>query len=135
MSFSKRNKNRRLIAEINVTPFVDVLLIILIIFMVTAPLLNSGFDVNLPQSAQATIKNEKDKKIVISIASDGSIYLDKQLIKGSDIVKRLSGYDKSNTQIFIQADKDVTYQNVISIMSNLNQSGFSNISLVTTEIK
>lgn len=123
----KRNK---LIAEINVTPFVDVLLVILIIFMVTAPMMNMGFDVSLPKASPNVTSDLGDKKIIISIDNKNNVYIDNKKVSLKNLVPSMKNY-KKESQIFIKADKDVRYQQVITLMSNLNQNGFSNISLVT----
>ena len=123
----KRNK---LIAEINVTPFVDVLLVILIIFMVTAPMMNMGFDVSLPKASPNVTSNLGDKKIIVSVDNKNNIYIDNKKVNLKNLASSMKEY-KKDAQVFIKADKDVKYQQVISLMSNLNQNGFSNISLVT----
>ena len=131
---SQNNRNRRrLIAEINVTPFVDVLLVILVIFMVTAPMLNNGFDVSLPKASKNAIKDSgNNSKVVISIDQNSDIYIDNKISRKEDVGNNLKKYNKSSVQIFIKADKNVKYQNVISLMSTLNKQGFKNISLLTT---
>jgi biopolymer transport protein TolR len=123
----KRNK---LIAEINVTPFVDVLLVILIIFMVTAPMMNMGFDVSLPKASPNLTVDLGDKKIILSVDNKNNIYIDNKKVSLKNLASSMKTY-KKEAQVFIKADKDVRYQQVISLMSNLNQNGFSNISLVT----
>ncbi|MCL2567648.1 MAG: biopolymer transporter ExbD [Alphaproteobacteria bacterium] len=123
-------KKNRLIAEINVTPFVDVLLVILIIFMVTAPMMNMGFDVSLPKSSPNLTADLGSKKVVVSVDKKNNIYIDSKRVSLKDINNAMKAYDK-DSQIFIKADRDVLYQQVIAIMSQLNQIGFSNISLVT----
>lgn len=123
----KRNK---LIAEINVTPFVDVLLVILIIFMVTAPMMNMGFDVALPKASPNLTVDLGDKKIILSVDNKNNIYIDNKKVSLKNLASSMKTY-KKEAQVFIKADKDVRYQQVISLMSNLNQNGFSNISLVT----
>lgn len=123
----KRNK---LIAEINVTPFVDVLLVILIIFMVTAPMMNMGFDVSLPKASPNVTSDLGDKKVILSIDNKNNIYIANKKVSLKNLSSSMKEY-KKEAQVFIKADKDVKYQQVISLMSNLNQSGFSNISLVT----
>ncbi|MFL1780731.1 protein TolR [Candidatus Hepatincolaceae symbiont of Richtersius coronifer] len=124
------NKNKKVISEINVTPFVDVLLVILIIFMVTAPMLNTGFDINLPKSPNALSNAEQPVKVTFSLDKKLNLYFDKEVIKFAEIKNALGTYNKENTQIFIRADKDVKYQEVINLMNVINSSGFNNISLI-----
>lgn len=123
-------KKNKLINEINVTPFVDVLLVILIIFMVTAPMMDMGFDVSLPKSSPNAVSNTAGKKVVLSIDTKSNIYLNNKIVLSKNLKKEMGAY-KKDSQIFIKADKDVKYQHVISLMSTLNQNGFSSISLVT----
>lgn len=133
MRNSKRNyKSRRIIADINITPFVDVLLILLIIFMVTAPMMSNGFNVNLPKSVRNQLNTgEEHKQIVLSIDKKTNLYLDEELVSQKILTNRLQGYNKTTTQFFIKADKSVAYNNVIKLMSSLSAMGFVNISLVT----
>ena len=130
---SKKNyKSRRIIADINITPFVDVLLILLIIFMVTAPMMSNGFNVNLPKSVRNQLNTgEEHKQILLSIDKKANLYLDEELVSQRTLTKKLQGYNKATTQFFIKADKAVAYNNVIKIMSMLSSMGFVNISLVT----
>ncbi len=123
-------KKNKLITEINVTPFVDVLLVILIIFMVTAPMMDMGFDVSLPKASPNIVSDSGNKKIILSIDKSNNIYLDNKKIELKNLLSSMKAY-KKDSQIFIKADKDVKYQYVISLMSNLNKGEFSNISLVT----
>ncbi|MDR2008258.1 MAG: biopolymer transporter ExbD [Alphaproteobacteria bacterium] len=123
-------KKNRLIAEINVTPFVDVLLVILIIFMVTAPMMNMGFDVNLPKSSPNLTADLGNNKVVVSVDKKNNIFIDNKKTTLKTLSAAMKGH-AMDSQIFIKADRDVLYQQVIAIMSQLNQIGFSNISLVT----
>ncbi|MDR0483816.1 MAG: biopolymer transporter ExbD [Alphaproteobacteria bacterium] len=125
-----RHKKNRIISEINVTPFVDVLLVILIIFMVTAPMMNMGFDVSLPKSSPNLTADLGNKKVVISVDKKNNVYVNDKKTTFKNLNSVMKSYS-ADSQIFIKADKDVVYQQVISIMSSLNKIGFSNISLVT----
>lgn len=133
MRKSKRiYKQKRIIADINITPFVDVLLILLIIFMVTAPMMSNGFNVNLPKSVRNQLSaGEEHKQVVLSIDKKTNLYIDEELVSQNILTRKLQAYDKTTTQFFIKADKSVAYNNVIKVMSILSSMGFVNISLVT----
>ena len=126
------NRRKKIISEINITPFVDFWLVILLIFMVTAPILNTGFDVSLPRASKNVVSSKDDsKKIILTIDRTEGIYLENKLIKIQNLDRTLKSYSKLSTQIFIKADKSVKYQGVITLMSELNKLGFQNISLIT----
>jgi biopolymer transport protein TolR len=129
----KRTKKNSIISEINVTPFVDILLVVLIIFMVTAPMLDNGFEVNLPKSAKSNVKNTQNTQVVITIDQASNIYYDNKKVTLKQLASSISSYDKNKTQFFIKADQEVKYKEVIDIMSFLSKSGFANISLVTQQ--
>ncbi len=127
---SKRSKMA--ISEINVTPFVDVMLVLLIIFMVTAPMMQQGIDVNLPKTASSGVELN-DKPFVLTISADGKIKIADTLIPMNDLKGKLTAIfkDKKNKQIYIQADKKVDYGVVAEAMAESRASGIFNISLIT----
>ena len=119
-------------AEINVTPMVDVMLVLLIIFMLTAPLLAVGVPVELPQSKAPPIQSSEEP-LTVTITKGGKIYLQKTEIKYEDLVPRMTaisenGYDK---RIYIRGDKDVNYGTVMKVMGALKGAGFNKLNLVT----
>jgi len=122
-------------AEINVTPLVDVMLVLLIIFMVTAPLLKAGVPVELPESRAGALAEEKDQ-ITLSIARDGTIWLDDTDVPMDDLADRLSAFEPGNDGrlplVTLRADKALDYGRVMGVMGELNRAGFTSISLVTT---
>ena len=131
----RKRRGRAPMADINVTPLVDVMLVLLIIFMVTAPLLSAGVPVNLPD-ANAKPLNQNPEEISISIAEDGMIYLgDVQLEPGS-LAKKLAEVppapDGKPPQVVLRADRTLDYGRVMAVMGELNRAGFNAISLVTT---
>lgn len=133
MGMNTGNKNTKMaISEINVTPFVDVMLVLLIIFMVTAPMMQQGIDVNLPKTASSGIELN-EKPFVLTINSDGKIKISDTLILMTDLKNKLSAIfkTKQNKQIYIQADKKVDYGVVAEAMAEVRQAGIFNISLVT----
>ena len=128
----KKFRNKRTISEINVTPFVDVMLVLLIIFMVTAPLLTSGIKINLPESS-SVLKNEKKDPVTVSINSKGEIFIQKQKFSKNQLIKKLSLLKKNNQnlKIYIKGDKKLDYGKVMDLMNLINQSGFKKVALVT----
>ncbi|MBI5740688.1 MAG: protein TolR [Nitrospirae bacterium] len=120
-------RRRRALSEINVTPFVDVMLVLLIIFMVTAPLLQQGIDVNLPQAKGKEMA--PSERVVITIKRDGKLYVDKAAVTieklRSDLVKT------PNREVFLKADKDVPYGLVVAVMGELREIGIEKLGMVT----
>ena len=119
-------------SEINVTPFVDVMLVLLIIFMVTAPLLTSGIKINLPESS-SVLKNEKKDPVTVSINSKGEIFIQKKKFSKNQLIEKLSLLKKNNQnlKIYIKGDKKLDYGKVMDLMNLINQSGFKKVALVT----
>ncbi len=120
-------------SEINVTPFVDVMLVLLIIFMVAAPMLTVGVDVELPKSVANALKSENEEPLTISITKDGEIILQTSIIPREELVTRLQGVaaERSSNRIFLRADGAIPYETVMQIMGALNAGGFQDIGLVT----
>ena len=120
-------------AEINVTPFVDVMLVLLIVFMVTAPLLTVGVPVDLPKTKAPALGQDREP-LSITIRRDGTIFLQKEQVKQEALVDKLkaiaaNGYDQ---RIFVRGDTLVSYGKVAEVMSLLAVAGFTHIALVTT---
>ena len=133
---SKRSRRGRTpMAEINVTPLVDVMLVLLIIFMVTAPMLSAGVPVNLPD-ANARPLNQNPTEISLSIAADGVIYLDDAPLDPGTLALKLAEVppapDGKRPQVVLRADRSLDYGRVMAVMGELNRAGFTAISLVTT---
>lgn len=128
----KHNNRRAVISDINITPFVDVLLVLLIIFMVAAPMLTSSVDVNLPQGS-VNPENDKMQTITISVKADSSIYLQDDLVKFSILPTKLKEISANNfdRKIFVRADKNLDYGNVMEVVKIISQAGFSKVVLVT----
>ena len=128
----KNYKKRKAISEINVTPFVDVMLVLLIIFMVTAPLLTAGIKVNLPEST-SILKNEKNDPVTVTINSKGEIFLQKKKFSADSLIKKLKALKSQNKdlKIYIKGDKNLNYGKVMDLMSFINKSGFKKVALVT----
>lgn len=120
-------RKRQALSEINVTPFVDVMLVLLIIFMVTAPLMQQGVDVELPQAEGQ--KMSPAERVNITIAKDGRIYMDKSSVTLDTLKARLSG--ESEKEVFLRADKEVPYGRVVIVMGALKEMGVEKLGMVT----
>ena len=117
-------------AEINVTPFVDVMLVLLIVFMITAPLLTVGVPVDLPKTRAATLNDSKEP-LVVTIDADRKIYLQETELTMEKLIPRLSEIVKVNPdlRIFIRGDKTLAYGDVMQVMGELSAAGFKKLSL------
>ncbi len=136
MDIQHSNGNRRRkkppLSNINVTPFVDVMLVLLIVFMITAPLLTVGVSVDLPETDAPNITEDKEP-LVISIDKDGIIYLQETALeKASDLLPRLQAITRENESvpIFIRGDETLQYGIILKIMAELSNAGFSEVSLL-----
>lgn len=123
---------RRQMSEINVTPMVDVMLVLLIIFMVTAPMLTAGVQVDLPESSAAPLSGQ-DEPLIVSVTADGSTYLQETKIPLKDLITKLRAVtkEKKDTRIFVRGDRKVDYGKVMEVMGALQASGFDKVALVT----
>ena len=137
MSPNKKMKKKPM-AEINVVPYIDVMLVLLVIFMVTAPLLNQGVKVDLPQAASAPIDSQDLEPLIVSIKADGSYYI--KLGKDEESAKPLEEIAgqvakvvklKPDTPILVWGDTNVAYGKVVDLMSRLTQAGAESVGLVT----
>ena len=132
----KKFRNKRTISEINVTPFVDVMLVLLIIFMVTAPLLTSGIKINLPESS-SVLKNEKKDPVTVSINSKGEIFIQESKVEYEKIIAKVLAVSKNrtDTRIYVRGDKTINYGRVLEIMGLLSGSGFTKVALISEPYK
>lgn len=123
----------RPMAEINVTPFVDVMLVLLIIFMVAAPMLTVGVPIELPKSAAQPLATEQEEPLTIALSADGKIVLQNIEIKNENLIEKLTAVaeERNNNKVFLRADAVVSYASVMEVMGALNAAGFNNIGLVT----
>jgi biopolymer transport protein TolR len=124
-------RRARLVSEINVTPFVDVMLVLLVIFMVTAPLMTAAVPVDLPQT-QAAQATGQDEPLVISIDAAGKTYLQEQEYNIDTLIARLHAIlqEKSDQRIFVRGDKSLAYGKIMDVMGALSAAGFSKVALV-----
>ncbi len=120
---------KRVMSEINVTPFVDVMLVLLIIFMVTAPLLKQGLDVDLPKAKGKELPAEE--RIMVSVKKDGKIYLNRRAVSLSELTRKLRAISKRNPTLYLQADRRVPYGEVVKIMGEIKSAGIEKVGLMT----
>ena len=120
-------------SEINVTPFVDVMLVLLIIFMVAAPLLTVGVPVELPKTAAGALPTDQEEPLTVTVTAAGEVQIQTTVVARNELVARLRGIaaERSSDRIFLRADGAVSYADVMQVMGALNAGGFSNIGLVT----
>ena len=133
----RRRKPRRRhspMAEINVTPFVDVMLVLLIIFMVAAPLLTVGVPIDLPETAAQPMEGDTEP-LTVSIESDGKIFLQEEEIDADRLVSTLQaiGQNGLDERIYVRGDRDADYGTIMRVMGRLNSAGYRRIGLVTLE--
>lgn len=128
---SKRNK-KQLISEINITPFVDVMLVLLVVFMVTAPMMISGINVDLPKVSAAPLSGN-DEPLTVTVTDKEVVYIQDIAIAQSELIPKLSAItrEKKDSRILVRGDKNVNYGVVMSVVGSINEAGYSHISLVT----
>ena len=128
---ARRTKRHRPMGEINVTPFVDVMLVLLIVFMVTAPLLTVGVPVDLPKTKAGQI-NADSTPLVVTMKEDGSIFLQETAIEPDKLIPRLAAIAKANdkVRIFVRGDKAAAYGDVLILMGRIQSAGFERVALV-----
>jgi biopolymer transport protein TolR len=136
-----RRRKRKLKAEINVVPYIDVMLVLLIIFMVTAPLLNLGVDIQLPQSTATAVQTDKEP-ILISVDEDGKLYLTlggapRESTDADTLVKKITAFVHQNPQVpvYIAGDNRVRYGAVYAILPALQQAGISKVGLMSQPVQ
>lgn len=129
----RRRGRSQPMAEINVTPFVDVMLVLLIIFMVAAPLLTVGVPVELPKTAAGALPSEQEEPLTVTIRADGGIEIQTTETPRDDLIGKLRAIatERASDRVFLRADGKVSYAQVMEVMGALNAGGFSNIGLVT----
>jgi biopolymer transport protein TolR len=130
----RRGRHHGLIAEINVTPFVDVMLVLLIIFMVAAPLLTVGVPIDLPET-QAKALNSETQPITVSINNKGQVFLQETEIPLDEVVAKLQAISKTgyDERIYVRGDKDADYGTVMKVMARISSAGYHNLGLVTLQ--
>lgn len=123
----------RPMAEINVTPFVDVMLVLLIVFMVAAPLLTAGVQINLPDSKANPLTQEDNKPIEITVDTDGALYIGKTEVPIKTLAAKLSAMTQNqfDRHIYIRADKQLDYGDVMNVLGEVNAAGFTKVALIS----
>ena len=136
MAFKLRSSKKEPISEINVTPFVDVMLVLLIIFMVTAPLLTVGVQVDLPESAADSLPDDQEP-LTLSINSKGEIYIQEHQVTYQKMIPKLLAIAKNrtDTRIYVRGDKNINYGRVLEVMGTLSGAGFSKVALISEPYK
>jgi biopolymer transport protein TolR len=119
-------------SEINVTPMVDVMLVLLIVFMVAAPLLTVGVPVDLPQTAAKPMEDQTEP-LTVTVKRDGEVYLQETKIAMDALVPKIAAITQSNpdARIFVRGDRDISYGDIMQVMGQLNAAGFHKVALVT----
>ena len=135
MAFKLNRSSKEPMSEINVTPFVDVMLVLLIVFMVTAPLLTVGIPVDLPKIKANALTDQKDP-LEITLKLDGNVYLGESLVEVENLIPRLDAITDQNTQarIYVRGDRSVSYGRVMEIMSIINSAGYIKVALVAQNL-
>tara|TARA_Y100001970_G_scaffold228971_1_gene283829 strand:- start:1702 stop:2118 length:417 start_codon:yes stop_codon:yes gene_type:complete len=136
MAFKFRHSAKEPISEINVTPFVDVMLVLLIIFMVTAPLLTVGVQVDLPETSADTLPEETEP-LTLTINSKGEIFIQETKVEYEKIIPKILAVsnNRTDTRIFVRGDKTINYGRVLEIMGMLSGSGFTKVALISEPYK
>ncbi len=129
----RRRGHSARMSEINVTPFVDVMLVLLIIFMVAAPMLTVGVPVELPRTAAGALPSEQEEPLAITLTVDGLVLLQDLEVAAEELVPRLRAIaaERQDDRVFLRADGAIPYERVVQLMGALNAGGFRNIGLVT----
>ncbi len=123
---------KKLMSEINVTPLVDVMLVLLIIFMVTAPMMMEGVDVNLPQTKTRSMKTQEDP-LILSVTKNGDIFLENHIIKLEELGNKIETVFKyrKEKEVLLRADKDIPYGFVVKVMAEVKRAGIAKLGMVT----
>ncbi len=132
MDVGSRSNDRQVMAQINVTPFVDVMLVLLVIFMITAPMMQQGMQVNLPKT-EAKAMSVKDEPIIVTIDKSGRAFLEKSEIPQGQLKAKLAALfaSKSKKEVFLKADRDVPYGDVIRAMAEIKGAGVERLGMLT----
>lgn len=120
-------------SDINITPFVDVMLVLMIIFMVAAPMLTVGVPVELPKTAASALPTEQEEPLAVTLTADGRLMIQTSDVDPSELIPRLTAIaaERTSNKVFLRADGSIPYERVAQVMGALNAGGFNNIGLVT----
>ena len=136
MAFKLNRSGKEPMSEINVTPFVDVMLVLLIIFMVTAPLLTVGVQVDLPETSADTLPEESEP-LTLTINAKGEVFIQETKIEFDNLIKKILAVSKNrtDTRIYVRGDKTINYGRVLEVMGKLSGSGFTKVALISEPYK
>ena len=136
MAFKLNRSRKEPMSEINVTPFVDVMLVLLIIFMVTAPLLTVGVQVDLPETSADTLPEESEP-LTLTINSKGEVFIQETKIEFDNLIKKILAVsnNRTDTRIYVRGDKTINYGRVLEVMGKLSGSGFTKVALISEPYK
>ena len=134
MAFEQESNDS--ISQINITPFVDVMLVLLIIFMVTAPILQQGVNIDLPQVATGPLEG-KDEQLVVTVTREGKVQLNESPLKVEELQKKLTAVlqTRPDREVYLRADKNVPYGKVIEVMAAVRNAGVKKLGMVTEPLK
>lgn len=126
-------RSYRPMADINVTPFIDVMLVLLIVFMVTAPLLSAGIPVDLPKTEAAAVSEKDDKPLEVALNKKGDIYIGETKVTAKELLIKLAAItgDDKERRVFIKADQGLSYGKVMEILGSINKAGYRKVALIT----
>ena len=128
-----RSRAYRAMSEINVTPFVDVMLVLLVVFMITAPLLTAGVPIDLPKAEAKAVHDEDNKPLEITLTKEGGLYIGETAVKRDRLIQLLQSMtnDDPERRIFLRSDQALSYGHVMDVLGALNGAGFRKIALIT----
>ena len=133
----RRTRKKGLMSEINVTPMVDVMLVLLVIFMVTAPMMVTGVQVDLPETSAQSMTAD-DEPLAVSVQKDGSIFINKMKVPLDELAPKLEAITaakrKKETRIFVRGDKGTNYGSVITVLAHIHKAGFKKVGLETDSV-
>jgi biopolymer transport protein TolR len=132
VGINRNQGKKQVLSEINITPFVDVMLVLLIVFMVTSPLLIAGIEVDLPESSASPI-NASEEPISVTINNDNEVFIQSTKVSLTELKQKLTAITKENLEavIYVRGDKNVAYGKVIELVNIINQIGYSKVALLT----
>ena len=136
MAIQMNGSSKRLLSEINVTPLVDVMLVLLIIFMVTAPMMQHGIDVDLPHTTAKPIPSE-DERLIITVGKEGKVFIDDLETPLATLQEKLENIfrNRGNREAFLRADSSISYGHVVTVMAEMKRAGVSKLGMVTEPLE
>ena len=132
-SHSSYRRAYRPMAEINVTPFIDVMLVLLIVFMITAPLLSAGVQVDLPKTEAGPVSDKDEKPLEVAVNKQGDIFIGETKVSKEELTIKISAItgDDFERRVFIKADQGISYGDVMGVLGSINKAGYKKVALIT----